>query len=164
MNMYTKLPPELSIEHAREFLTIQPSSPVSSPLTHDPLPVDDELKRLDAISDTYLRDLFLGITHRAAGEFGTARSYFEQVAKEQTAHSFCKWLETEALVELAILEMEQVPTEDPFDAGEEWKLACSKAEKRLDEANSRHPFGVLEWRVKLLRDQIELKRHSVGVA
>lgn len=95
-------------------------------------------------SRLFLNSLLLGVTHRAAGEFGPARAFLTSAA-ETRAIQDDKWVSAVAYYELGVLDLREVAVlekqqgSSPSSRGtlkRKWEAAIASALARMDQATA----------------------------
>jgi len=128
---------------------------------------------LDAQDEFAVRDLLLGITHRAAGAYDPARLFLEGALRNQSALEG-KWVVSMAYFELAVLDMREVQAAQDELGDDEagvkslqsrWQAAVAQATQHLDSAAAHlgdtELSSRLESRIAMLRDELALKMNMI---
>jgi ApbE superfamily uncharacterized protein (UPF0280 family) len=130
---------------------------------------------LDSPDELSLRSLLLGIVHRTAGEYISARAFLVDAHERQAELTTSTWIGGMALFEMAVLELKEADaatalSASPSEAKTTWTVALKNAGGNLDQAlalamsNNSDLSSRLDSRIAMLRDEIALKKEMVGIA
>ena len=127
----------------------------------------------DSPDELSVRSLLLGIVHRTAGEYTSARAFLTDAHKRHAEFTNSTWVGGLALFEMAVLELKEVDaatnTVPPTEAKTTWTVALKKAGAVLDQAlalamsNNTDLSSRLDSRIAMLRDEIAMKKEMIGI-
>jgi hypothetical protein len=129
---------------------------------------------LDCPDELSIRSLLLGIVHRTAGEYITARSFLVDAHRRQAELTTSTWVGGMALFEMAVLELKEAEvvtasSASPNEAQATWVMALKKANGELDQAlalatsNNADLTSRLDSRIAMIRDEMAMKKEMVGI-
>ncbi|EMD38154.1 hypothetical protein CERSUDRAFT_113305 [Gelatoporia subvermispora B] len=176
-NTHARIKKDVAEAHIADLCSFSPTPTIASPYitvedTPHPAPARADLDTTDEIA---VRALLLGITHRTAGAFETARAFLVDAHRRQPTIKTSTWVGGVALFELAVLELKETEertergTEPmpPKEAKEEWMKVLKSAEETLDKALALATQQVdlssrLDSRIAMLRDEVLSKKELVA--
>ncbi|KZT09584.1 uncharacterized protein LAESUDRAFT_741851 [Laetiporus sulphureus 93-53] len=192
-NTHARITREVALEHIAELSVLTPHPTIESPLITPPSPASAAPSALptapapdlDTADELAVRSLLLGIVHRTAGQFVSARAFLSDAHARHVSIKVSTWVGGVALFELAVLDLreaqarlEGVPgidgvSQDSSETVSEsekrgaWKKALREAESKLDKALALATQQVdlssrLDSRIAMLRDEIVMKREMLA--
>ncbi|KAG8988923.1 hypothetical protein FRB90_002498, partial [Tulasnella sp. 427] len=173
-NTHRRIPKSIASEHVRELIkltpypagcdTEQPSHWPASSLTGSRSDLDTE-------DELLFRNLLLGIAQRALEDFTTSKRLLLLAANAKDREITGTWMIPMAHFEVAVLAMLEVQESERESSSDpqlktKWTSAINDAAKHLDEASARlgdtDLSSRLESRIAMLRDELQLKKTTLG--
>jgi hypothetical protein len=111
--------------------------------------------------------VLLGIVHRAAGHLGASRAFLDEAAGMQPQLVMNTWVGGIAWFELAALDLREASASAGADVAR-WKTVIDGALVKLDKALALAGSAVdlssrLDSRIAMIKDEIALKRETLGI-
>ncbi|KAG8972041.1 hypothetical protein FRC05_010454 [Tulasnella sp. 425] len=173
-NTHGRIPRPIASAHVAEFTKLTPmpaGCDTDEPTDWPASSLAGVRNDLDTEDELQFRNLLLGITNRALGEFNDARRLLLLAASGKETELTGTWMIPMAHFEVAVLAMLEVRVlerESPSDTSlkSKWTTAIDDAAKHLDEAAARlgetDLSSRLESRIAMLRDELHLKKATLG--
>ncbi|KAF8604614.1 hypothetical protein BDV93DRAFT_537692 [Ceratobasidium sp. AG-I] len=169
-NTHSRITNTIAQEHIANLVALSPavitpsSASVSGEKSKDASTAPADLDTADEIA---IRNLLLGILHRADGAYELARTHLEAVVIGENDVEG-KWTGQVSKFELAVLDLREVTAAGVGANRDRWSAALKSATTHLDQAAARSNANVdlssrLDSRIALLRDEIELKTQALGL-
>ncbi|KAI0077111.1 hypothetical protein K474DRAFT_1662044 [Panus rudis PR-1116 ss-1] len=176
-NTHTRIPKDVAQEHITELATYTPAPTISSPLiSSTSAPTSEDIDTSDELA---IRSLLLGILHRTACSFEASRAFLTDATKRHHEVKISTWVGGVAWYELAVLDLKEqehnsgsgdgngltgVVSEEKKQA---WLKTFKSANEKLDTALGLSGQSVdlssrLDMRIAMLRDEIGLKKETIG--
>ena len=174
-NSYGKVTKQSAIKHIKSLSELTPEPNIKSNLIVDiDKKVQNDILDLDTDDELAVRDLLLGILHRAVGELEISKRYLDECVEYRHKINDDTWAPAFAVYELALLQLNECDSKVKGVENEDkikqiWKSGLSNAEKLLDFAASGE-FGStydLEGRQMtrqlMLKDEILTKKMKLNL-
>lgn len=192
-NTHQRIRREIALAHVEQLSSLTPPITIASSYitkTETSIAPSGALDDLDTPDELAVRSLILGIMHRTLGDFEASRKFLQDAHKRH-ADAETKWIGGVALFELAVLDLKETEATDrgwvsseSIDgvldgglektvnnkvSGKQWMEVLKGASEKLDKAmaisgNSVDLSSRLDTRVSMLRDEIVIKKESLGLA
>ena len=176
-NTHSRIETSTAVAHIKEWGSLTPAVTIKSPfITDSPTSATTNVD-LDSPDELSVRSLLLGIVHRTAGEYTSARAFLIDAHKRHAEFTNSTWVGGIALFEMAVLELKEADaattntasSASPAETKTTWTVALKKAGAVLDQAlalamsNNADLSSRLDSRIAMLRDEIAMKKEMIGI-